>query len=405
MIISKSRDFPKIDLKEYSYVLPEKRIAQAPSNKRDGAKLLFYNKGKIQHKRFHDLPNLLDANQFLVFNTTRVVKARLFFHRKSGAQIEILLLNPIHPSTDPYLSLQSSKETIWQCMIGNKKKWKKDELIFLGPTEGQATLQASWESKDENTVKFSWTDGTHFGEIIARLGKTPLPPYIQKKLVPDDEFRYQTIYAENPGAVAAPTAGLHFSEQILKELQSNAVDSDRLFLHVGGGTFAPIKSPDASQHKMHQEYFEVSFTFLENLLNHGSKNIVPVGTTSLRVLESLFWIGMLGKSEGFNIKIDANIPYQYQEIDESWEIALEKILDHMSKNHLKTLSGETGIFIVPGYQFRVCSGLITNFHLPGTTLILLVAAFVGRDWKRIYEEAMKENYRFLSYGDSSLILG
>ncbi len=395
-------NFPKIDLQEYYYDLPEELIAQEPSKKRSGSRLLVYDEGKIEHGMFRDLPKKLDSNDLLIFNTSKVVNARLFLKRESGASIEVLLLNPVFPSHDPMICLGSNKGSTWNCMVGNKKKWKEKEE--LEKSIDGLRLVVRWEDREKNHVTFDWDGDQTFGELISSIGKLPLPPYLKHKPGEIDEKRYQTVYAREPGAVAAPTAGLHFSTLIIDELQGQGVDSGELVLHVGGGTFAPIKTDDPSEHDMHREYFEISRELLEKFLQDKGRRIIPVGTTSLRVLESLYWIGMLGGEQGFNSIVDKHTPYQHLGNLEPWEKALENIIDHMDKNGLDSFSGETGIFIVPGYSFRVANGLITNFHLPGTTLILLVAAMVGKDWKVIYDQAKREKYRFLSYGDSSLIL-
>lgn len=394
--------FPKIDLQNYYYELPEEFIAQEPSENRIDSRLLVYRRSEIDHSKFSKLPEYLQKDDLLVLNATKVVNARLFFKRATGARIEVLLINPILPSHDPFITLQTQNSCVWKCIVGNKKKWREDEILNL--KEGAIQLSVTWDNKELDKVKFEWTGEENFGQIVSLFGKIPLPPYLQKDPDEKDKQRYQTVYARSPGAVAAPTAGLHFNEKILQDIRDKGVRSAELVLHVGGGTFAPIKSDDPADHDMHHEYFEVSRDFIKNLIHHLDNRIIPVGTTSLRVLESLYWIGALGPELGFDLNIHAHLPYEYSNIRTSPKKALENLISHMAENDLDVFTSETGIFIVPGFEFRYCRGLITNFHLPGTTLILLVAALVGDDWKKIYESAKTEGYRFLSYGDSSLLL-
>ncbi len=350
-----------------------------------------------------DLPNILRNDSFLVFNTSKVVNARINAKKETGGSIEVFLLNPVLPSKDPYISLSEQESTVWKCLVGNKKKWRVDESLKLEIPGHSGLVKISWHERDLDEVKFDWDSHKSFSEVIEGIGKLPLPPYIHKDPDAKDEERYQTVYSEESGAVAAPTAGLHFTNGILNELREKGIKKGNLVLHVGGGTFAPIKGSDPSEHPMHKEFFEVGKELLSSLIDSEQSKIIPVGTTSMRVLESLYWMGS-SEEPDLEMTIDKYFPYKNHNRDIPWKLSLERILKKMESSGMDSLKAETGIFIVPGYRFRICSGLITNFHMPGTTLILLVAALLGDDWKRVYEDAIQKNYRFLSYGDSSLLI-
>jgi len=390
-----------IQTSDYYYHLPEDRIAQHPLEQRDQSKLLVYRHGKILHEQFRSLPVQLPAASTLFFNDTRVIPARLIFQKETGALIEIFLLNPINTSLPLQLSLQATGQTQWKCMIGNLKRWKKRTMLTMHLSKG--TLNANLIDEAEGTVSFSWDPASlSFAEVIEMAGQTPLPPYLHRELEPDDKNRYQTVYSRFEGAVAAPTAGLHFTDSVMEELKSNAIQTDFLTLHVSAGTFQPLKSENALEHTMHSEQVIVSRTNLDNLIQ-GQGKIIAVGTTSMRTLESLYWYGVKLLFEGQqDFVITQNDAYHYEGVKLPTRLeAFEVVRSIMSD---QPLVGHTSIYIVPGYQFRVCDGLITNFHQPGSTLMLLVAAFIGDDWKRVYEEAISQGYRFLSYGDSSLLL-
>lgn len=396
---------PQIDLKKYTYHLPDEKIADFPLEERDSSKLLYYSESKISDKQFKNLPEILESDSLLVFNNSKVISARLFFQKESGAKIEILLDNPLLPSLDPAITLNQEESCSWQCIIGNKKRWKESEELraILNLDNKDIILTASWENRERNMVKFSWTEHIAFLNILENVGHVPLPPYIKREDSEKDKKDYQTVYAKKEGAVAAPTAGLHFTDRVIRELTNRDIGIEEITLHVGAGTFQPIKTDDVNEHQMHSERVFLSRNSIERFLNHKGK-IIPVGTTAMRSLESLYWFGHHLQSNGdLEFQMDKNYPYEIKE-DLSREEALRNVLNWMDKRQIDNFSGKTSIFIVPGYKFKMADALITNFHQPGTTLILLIAAFIGEDWKKVYEHALISNYRFLSYGDSSLLL-
>lgn len=387
-----------LDLNAYSYDLPDEKIARYPLKERSQAKLLCYTTGKITHFGFHQIPDLLPENAHLVFNDTKVIPARIIFYKETGARIEVFLLEPIAPS-NVYDSAMSSKAFCsWKVLVGNSRKWKIDTSAFIH-IDG---LQLEARRIDENIVSFHWDTAKTFSEVLTKTGTIPLPPYMGRAADADDIPRYQTVYSKHEGAVAAPTAGLHFTPDVLSKLSRKGISSDFLTLHVSAGTFQPIKTAQITEHPMHREQLVISKKNVERLLK--ARNTVAVGTTSLRTIESLYWFGCkLATNPDAPFFIEKLSPYQ-ADLAVSKEESLQHVLTHMNRNDTETLIGHTEIFIFPGYTFRVCQGLITNFHLPGSTLILLVAAMVGDDWKTIYKEALARDYRFLSYGDCSLIL-
>ena len=398
----------EIKIDDYSYDLPQDRIAKYPVDIRDQSKLLFLNKGKISHHIFSDLSNLLPSNTFLVFNNTRVIPARLYFYRESGAQIEVFLLNPMFPSDVISETMEAKNCVIWECTIGNKKKWKPKEMLtntFV--VEGiDLTISISWEDYDLNLVKFEWKGNTSFAGILNSFGSIPLPPYLNREAEIRDVVDYQTIYSENDGAVAAPTAGLHFTDRVFKALEEKNIQKSFITLHVGAGTFMPVKVKNALEHPMHGEQIVFTQKFIIELLKNSS-NVIPIGTTSMRSLESLYWFGvklMLNRGEDTIFFIEKLFPYT-TENEISLSDSLNAVLIYMQKNNLTELVGNTEIMIFPSYIFRICKGIVTNFHQPNSTLLLLVAALIGEQrWKEIYNEALNNNYRFLSFGDSSLLI-
>lgn len=390
----------EINTKEYSYDLPEDRIALHPLLHRDQSKLLVYDSGAISHHQFASLPDLLPKNSILFFNNTKVIPARLLFQKDTGALIEVFLLHPANKNLPLQQVMEATGKSQWVCTIGNSKRWK--EGTSLEANHNGITIQASHEGNE--LVDLSWEPSElTFAEVINSFGEVPLPPYLNRKPIQEDKERYQTVYSHYEGAVAAPTAGLHFTDEVLSELGKHQVSIEYLTLHVSAGTFQPIKTENALAHVMHAEQMVVSRENIESLLQ-PNKKVIAVGTTSLRTLESLYWYGVqLIKSGEKEFKIDQNYPYKHTDTSlPSRNEAFQAILGDMATK--KQLVGETSIFIVPGYQFRVCEGLITNFHQPGSTLILLVSAFLGGQWKHLYEQALASDYRFLSYGDSSLLL-
>lgn len=391
-----------LNINDFKYTLPQERIALYPLPNRDEAKLLIYQQGQIIHRHFNAIAEFLPHNTFLFFNNTKVIPARLLFQKETGAEIEIFLLSPWEPSPILAETMLATEHCIWKCTIGNLKRWPEGKGLFK--VIKNETLQAYLINRDEGMVQFKWTGKESFAEMLNLSGETPLPPYLKRKPEKEDRERYQTIYSSHNGAVAAPTAGLHFTKNVFESLAKKNISCDFLTLHVSAGTFQPVKTENADDHTMHSEQIVISKKNLENLLL-GERVTIPVGTTSMRTLESLYWFGVkLLDDKNHEFKIDQNDPYLPYEKLPSSEEALKKVRDYMAANEIDPLIGETAIFIKPGYTFRICKGLITNFHQPASTLILLIAAFIGEDWRRIYTEAMDNNYRFLSYGDSSLLL-
>lgn len=390
-----------IHIQDYTYQLPEKKIAFQPLSPRDESKLLVYKDTKIEHHIFKSLAQFLPENSFLIFNDTKVIPARLLFKKDSGAEIEIFLLNPAGPEKLLAAAMLTKNQCSWQCTIGNVKRWKDGQI--LSKQIGHITLTVSLVNRSDNIVEFSWPGDQTFSEIITDVGVTPLPPYIRRTADKEDVNRYQTIYSHHEGAVAAPTAGLHFTERVFESLRQKNIDHDFLTLHVSAGTFQPVKTDNALEHVMHFEQVTISRQTINNLML-SEKKIVAVGTTSMRTLESAYWFGVKLLQNGeaaFNIS--QNDPYELPGSIPASE-ALNAITVFMDSRGLKTITGTTSIFIYPGYRFRICHGLITNFHQPGSTLMLLVAAFIGKNWKEVYNQALANDYRFLSYGDSSLLL-
>ena len=392
------------------YDLPNDFIALHPVAPRDHSRLLFYNNGDIADFQFTHLASLIPENAVLVFNETKVIHARLFFNSDAGAKIEIFCLDPFFPSLH-FENLNTNKEVIWKCLIGNNKRWKQ-KLMALNVSVNNEPLTLFVERLDKvddsYLVRFFWESQTEivFGDILEAIGQIPLPPYLNREVEFDDEEDYQTIYASSEGSVAAPTAGLHFTEQVLNSLRDKGVTFVFLTLHVGAGTFKPIKVTHISEHVMHKEQIRVSRKSLEtlSLASQHNQPIIAVGTTSLRSLESIYWFGnnLTEKSEPV-LSVSQWEPY-LSPLSLSFEYSLAKIIRLMDQNNLNWLQGETKLMIVPNYQFKVISGIITNFHQPKSTLLFLIAAWVGEDWKKIYEYALGKKFRFLSFGDSSLLL-
>ncbi|MBA4055128.1 MAG: S-adenosylmethionine tRNA ribosyltransferase [Marivirga sp.] len=390
-----------LNIDDYTYDLPPERIASYPLDKRDESKLLVYDNGQIVHERFKSIASHLPDDTLLFFNDTKVIPARLHFSKETGAVIEIFLLHPVSPSPLLMEAMQTEETCSWLCTIGNVKRWKEGTSLTKRIYDGN--LEATLQNKDEGLVRFKWDTGHTFAEIVNFAGETPLPPYLNRKAENSDRERYQTIYSHYEGAVAAPTAGLHFTPEVFQALEQKKIMIDFLTLHVSAGTFQPVKVKDATEHPMHNEQIVVNRKNIENLLLN--KFIIPVGTTSMRTLESLYWYGTkLLKDPEAAFTISQNDPYVVTGTLPPREEALHAVLDLMDKKRNDIITGETSIYILPGYTFRVCQGLITNFHQPGSTLILLVAAFIGNDWKKVYDNALMNQYRFLSYGDSSLLL-
>lgn len=393
------------DLNEINYTLPDERIAKYPLTKRDESKLLTYLSGTIEDVQFKDLPKLLSKETTIFFNNTKVIPARLFFQKETGAQIEIFLLNPVAPTNIISLMMEETGPVIWECMVGNFKKWKEEVLLQrrLEHDGLSVVLTAKIQDREKKQIEFTWSDpNLSFAEVVELSGKVPLPPYLNRTDEPEDKERYQTVYSKQEGAVAAPTAGLHFTNEVLANLQQKGIELNYLTLHVSAGTFQPIKAKDAREHKMHSEQIEVNIESIELLAK--TEKVLAVGTTSMRTLESLYWYGIRLLNGNHDFSIEKLEPYQTKATLPRRQDVFSYMLNWMKENQLKVLSGKTEIFILPGYQFKVCDGLITNFHQPGSTLMLLVWAFIGDNWKKVYNHALNNDYRFLSYGDSSILL-
>lgn len=398
----------QIKISDFNYTLPEERIAKYPLAERDQSKLLVWKNGQITDSQFYSLTNFLPGNTLLVFNNTRVIRARINFFKESGAKIEIFCLDP-HDPIDYAISFAQTHTVIWKCMVGNLKKWKSGILHKKIQCKTTLTnLSAELTGTDENCqlIKFSWDGGISFAEVLEHAGTIPIPPYLNRETEESDLERYQTIYSKIEGSVAAPTAGLHFTNRVFESLKNKNIERAELTLHVGAGTFKPVKTEQVIQHEMHTEHILVHYDFIEKVIEKLNQTIA-VGTTSIRTLESLYWMG---------VKASQNIELSEEELLVSqWEPyttptnlsaveALNALLTYMDHHHLGTISSATQIIIVPGYQFRIIKGMITNFHQPESTLLLLISAFLGTHWKEIYEHALNNNYRFLSYGDSNLYL-
>jgi S-adenosylmethionine:tRNA ribosyltransferase-isomerase len=389
------------DLREYQYPLPTDRIALYPLPERDQSKLLVYKEGEIIHSHFYEIDKFLTANSILFFNDTKVIPARLLFQKQTGATIEIFLLNPLTPSPLVSISMEAKRSSRWQVVIGNAKRWPVEQS--LDKQVNEINLQATCIDRENGIVEFSW-EPVHlsFAEVIAATGATPLPPYLKREAEASDRERYQTIYSKKEGAVAAPTAGLHFTTRVFAALAQKNISTDFLTLHVSAGTFQPIKTENITAHHMHAEQLVISKSNLENLVGANGK-IIAVGTTSVRTLESLYWYGVKLKNDpDAEFIIFQEDPIRIQTKLTSLQ-AFGNVLEKLNRDRETELRGETSIYIYPGYRIRTVDAIITNFHQPGSTLMLLIATLVGEDWKKIYQEALANDYRFLSYGDSSLL--
>lgn len=392
---------------DYTYALPAERIALHPLMDRDASKLLVYKSGEIKEDVYRNIAQYLSANNLLIFNNTRVINARVLFQKDTGGIIEIFLLEPYN--SDHSTALSATGKATWKCMIGGASKWKSDTLRKeLGI--GNWVLDAKLIEKllDAYVVEFTWTPAElSFAEVLENCGEIPLPPYIKRKPGAKDSERYQTIYAEDGGSVAAPTAGLHFTQNIFDRLAEKNIHKDFVTLHVGAGTFRPVKASTMAGHEMHAEWIEISTKTIENLFLSLEKGIVAVGTTSLRTLESLYWMGVKTILQPGIKQLQLSQWEVYEEPLAGNNITAKEALSSLSawmkKNKYEKLFTQSQILIAPGYSFKIADVLITNFHQPQSTLLLLVAAAVGKDWRKIYDHAMQYDFRFLSYGDGSLL--
>ncbi len=397
-----------IDINSFDYPLSDERIAKFPLENRSDSKLMVYRNGAISESRFGRLAEELPAGSMLVFNNTKVIRARVIMHKPSGARIEVFCLEP-HSPADYEHAFTVRGEAEWSCIVGNLKKWKEGEIAIEFKYEGEQyrlAAEIAERGEREHIIRFKWDVPLTFGQLLEHLGRIPIPPYLNRESEDIDLTRYQTVYSKFEGSVAAPTAGLHFTPELIAQMQQSGFEFGEVTLHVGAGTFLPVKSEDAAQHPMHTEHFEVRLSTLERLLSHIG-DITAVGTTSVRTLESLPVLGwrvrqggkpdverVIGQWESYDIPAD----YSGRDV-------LEDLIGYMRANGLERLKAATQIMITPlGFKFRIVKRIITNFHQPKSTLLLLVSAYIGDDWRRMYDFALENGFRFLSYGDSSLLI-
>jgi len=406
-----------LSITDFTYSLPEDRIANYPLTERDASKLLVYREGEISEDVFKNIASHIPENSLLIFNDTKVVEARLLFQKPTGGVIEIFCLEPHEQYADITTAMQQQGKVLWQCLVGGASKWKHGQVLkkIVYTYNKEIMLQAVYTEKrtDSFVFELSWTaTDMSFAELLHHAGAIPLPPYIKRKAEISDSERYQTIYAHYDGSVAAPTAGLHFTDCIFKKLEEKNIQTDFVTLHVGAGTFKPVKSQTLEQHEMHSEFMDVSKETIEKIIQHPGKTIIPVGTTSLRTIESLYWMGVKLSISNRQGAIDKG--QQALELNQ-WEAydmpvqdmpareAMESLLDWMEKNKTERLVTRTKIIIAPGYKPRIARALITNFHQPQSTLLLLITALISDDWRKVYNHALQNNFRFLSYGDGCLL--
>ena len=399
-----------IHISEYNYELPDERIAKFPKAERDHSKLLVYNKGEVGEDIFYNLPNYLPQGALMVYNNTKVIQARLHFRKETGALIEIFLLEPAEPA-DYEQMFQQTRRCSWLCLVGNQKKWKEGTLtreLRVKNEEVRVSATRRGEHGTSQWIDFEWSGGVSFAEILDEMGELPIPPYLNRETQESDKTTYQTVYSKIKGSVAAPTAGLHFTERVLSDIDARGIEREEVTLHVGAGTFKPVKSDTIGEHPMHTEYIAVRRHTLERLLAHNCE-VIAVGTTSVRTLESLYYMGL---------KVVQNPDIREEELHvNQWEpyeegrckmedvrSVIQALLDWMIRKELTVLHSSTQIIIAPGYTYHIVKMLITNFHQPQSTLLLLVSAFVKGDWHKIYDYALAHDFRFLSYGDSSLLI-
>lgn len=397
-------EIKNIRIEDFTYELPDERIAKFPLAEREASKLLLYRAGEIEEKRFSDVRDILQKGQTLIFNNTKVIHARILFQKSTGAMIEVFCLEPYQP-IDYAQNFAARKECDWSCMVGNLKKWKEGAIecrFKWSEQEGVLRAEKREQQNGEVIVHFSWDRDLSFSEVLEACGRIPIPPYLNRESEQSDEIRYQTVYSREEGSVAAPTAGLHFTQQLLADLKNEGVKVEELTLHVGAGTFRPVKATTIGGHDMHTEHLVIPRHLIEQLKNKTGE-VIAVGTTSVRTLESLYWMGVKrleGVEEFFSVEQwEAYTLPQHYSLREAME-AIEGWFDGTQQELLKA---KTTIIIVPGYRFRVLDAMFTNFHQPQSTLLLLVSAAVGEDWKKIYDYALGHDFRFLSYGDSSLL--
>lgn len=400
-----------ISIEDYNYPLPDERIAKYPLSERDASKLLVLKGNRLQSSHFKNIGDFLPNDSLLIFNETKVVRARLQFTKESGANIEIFCLEPISGNGDYQLAFSSESPSLWKCLVGNSRRWKSDVLSLDLKVNGKdATLYAERTEKNDNysVIKFSWEPAQlSFAEVLEAAGEIPLPPYLHREAEESDRERYQTVFAKHEGSVAAPTAGLHFTNDLIDKLKSIGISFEEVTLHVGAGTFRPVSSETIGEHEMHSETIVIKKSCIENLINNCDKTIIPVGTTSMRTIESLYWIGLMLIEEGMEerrLHLEQWFPYKERASLPSAEESLSAITEYMTRHDMSELHASTALMIAPSCKINVAKALITNFHQPKSTLLLLVSALIGEKWKEAYQYALDHDFRFLSYGDSCLFL-
>lgn len=398
----------EIAIAEYDYPLPDERIAKYPLSQRDSSKLLLYNKGVVSEDVFSNLPKYIPQNALMVFNNTKVIQARLRFRKETGALIEVFCLEPEQPCDYQQIFLET-KECVWQCLVGNSNRWKGgvlSQVVEVGGKNVTLSVERVGGPAAVNHVRFSWDGGVSFAELLEAAGELPIPPYLNRRTEESDTRTYQTVYSKIKGSVAAPTAGLHFTPVVLEALTTAGVEREEVTLHVGAGTFKPVKSELIADHEMHEEYIEVRKALIEKIVAAGGE-AVAVGTTSVRTLESLYFLGEL-VAENPSVTQDELHVNQWTPYNREHSLttvdSLKALLEWMERNGLDRVHSHTQIMIAPGYKYRIVKAIVTNFHQPKSTLLLLVSAFVNGDWRTIYDYALANGFRFLSYGDSSLLI-
>jgi S-adenosylmethionine:tRNA ribosyltransferase-isomerase len=395
-----------LQIADFDYELPVEKIAVYPLEERDQSRLLQYKNKVISDHFFYDLPAQLPADAWLVFNQTKVIPARIVFEKPTGGQIEVFCLEPIESIGDMHKALSSTKEVSLHCLVGGASKWKKGTVLIQEKNGIKLEAQLRKKAQDSFVLDFSWFPANEtLATILDVFGQTPLPPYLKRKATGSDSSRYQTVYAKKEGSVAAPTAGLHFTTKVLQQLEERNISTAHVVLHVGAGTFKPVKASILQDHEMHQEWIDASLTFLKTWLDRINQPLIGVGTTTLRTLESLYWLGLKIKLENPSTMptLQQWEPYQLAVNACTLEESLISLINWMEKRELDRVLTQTALLIAPGYSIKTICALLTNFHQPRSTLLLLIAALVGEDWKKIYAHALENNYRFLSYGDSSLL--
>jgi len=395
-----------LEIKDYNYILDDEKIAKYPLKKRDDSKLLVFNNQNISENIFSKLTDFLPSNGLMVFNNTKVIRARLKFTKKTGANIEIFCLEPYEPVEYELIFIRTQKCS-WKCLVGNLKKWKDEilELVFeIGDINVILTAKKLETVNQNQIIEFEWNNNFTFAEILEHCGEIPIPPYLNRNPEKEDLNTYQTVYSKIEGSVAAPTAGLHFTDTVLKSISDKNIEIQEITLHVGAGTFKPVKNNRVSEHEMHTEHFVVKLETIKKIIDN-LHNITAVGTTSVRTLESIYWLGVKLITCVNNFSDFFISQWEVYKLPQEFEVekSLEVIYNYMIINNLNEINASTQIFIIPGYKFRIVDRIITNFHQPQSTLLLLVSAFIGDSWKSIYDYALKNNFRFLSYGDSSLL--